>query len=219
MRKIYGIICDNYDSIAEHHRRSGKVDNFHLAKVSTVMPEKFHCDGAPILDPQYRDMASKVGKEIMMAISVCTGDLTRLDIPKKFWFFYVVTRFWYLHISYVDKDVLLKAVILSAMKYLKTPGTDFPAVRALSKLPNPAAVHAHALAQWQSVYYDIYCLNQLLLEPLPPLQISLILECSNVIKVFSALLTSSEEDLICQMQLSDAEKSIYRSLCSEVKKT
>ena len=216
--KIYGIICGNHCSIAEHHRRSGQIDNFHVVKVSTVMPANFHCAGAPILDPQYHDMASQVGKEIMMAISDCTRDLTRLDIPDKFWFFYVVTRFWYLHIdSQVDKDVLLKAVILSSMKYLKAPRTDFLAVQVLPNPPNPAAVHA--LAQWQSVYYDIYCLNQLLLEPLPPLQISTIFECSNVIKVFFALLDSNEGDLICQMQLGDADKNTYRSLYTEVKKT
>ena len=216
-QKIYGIICGNRGSIAEHHRRRGKVDEFPLIRVRAIMPEKFHCADAPILDPQYCEMASKVGKEIMMAISGCTRDLTRLDIPDNFWFFYVVTRFWYLHIdSRVDKDLLLKAVILSAIKYLRRPNANM-AVQALSKLPNPSAVHA--LAQWQSVYYDIYCLNQLLLEPLPPLQISLIFECSNIIEVFSELLASSEGDLISQMQLGDADKSIYRSLYSEVKKT
>ena len=218
--KIYGIICGNHGSIAEHHRRGGKVDDFPLIRVRAVMPEKFRCAGRPILDPQYHDMASKVGKEIVMAISGCTRDLTRLDIPENFWFFYVVTRFWYLHIdSRVDKDVLLKAVILSAMKYLNTPtgNADFPAAQSFPKLPNPSAVHA--LAQWQSVYYDMYCLNQLLLEPLPPLQISMIFECSDVIKVFSALLASSEGDLMHQMQLGDADKNTYRSLYSEVKKT
>ena len=215
---IYGIVCGNHGSIAEHHRREGKVDNFPLIRVSAKMPAQFRCAGAPILDAaQYHNMASKVGEEIMMAISVSMGELRRLGIPDEFWFFYAVTRFWYLHIHpRVDKDVLLKVIILSAIKNLKARDVDFPVVQ-MRNPPDPAIVHA--LAQWQSVYYDLYCLNQLLLQPLPPLQISLVFECSNVVKFFSVLPAASEGDLIRQMHLSDADKNIYRSLYGEIRKS
>ena len=215
---IYGIISGNHGSIAEHHRREGKVDEFPLIRVRAKMPAQFHCAGAPILDAQYHSMASKVGEEIIIAISASTGEPRRLGIPDEFRFFYAVTRFWYLHIrSRVDKDVLLKAVILSAIKNLKAQDNDFPVMQAMRNPPDPGVVHA--LAQWQSVYYDLYCLNQLLLEPLPPLQISLVFECSNIVKFFSVLSASSrEDDLIRQMRLSDADKNVYRSLYSEVRK-
>ena len=215
---IYGIISGNHGSIAEHHRREGKVDEFPLIRVRARMPAQFHCAGAPVLDAQYRNIASKVGEEIITAFSAPTGELRRLGIPDEFWFFYAVTRFWYWHIHpRVDKDVLLKAIILSAIKNLKALDIDFPVVQAMRNPPDPGVVHA--LAQWQSVYYDLYCLNQLLLEPLPPLQVSLFFECSNVVKFFSVLSASSEGDLIRQMQLSDADKNIYSSLYSEVRKT
>ena len=163
-------------------------------------------------------MASKDGKEILMAISASTGELSRVGIPNEFWFFYAVAYFWYSQIhSRIDKDILLKAIILSAIKNLKARDVDFPLMPAMHSPPDPAVVHA--LAQWQSVYYDLYCLNQLLLEPLPPLQISLVFECSNIVKFFSVLPASREGDLILQMHLSDADKNLYRSLYSEVRKT
>jgi len=215
---IYGIICGNHGSIPEHHRREGRVDDFPLIRVRAKMPVQFHCVDAPILDANYRSQASKFGEEIMIGVSLSKGEFKRLDVPNEFWFFYAVTRFWYLHVDHrVNKDVLLKAIILSAIKFLKARDIDFPPVQAMPNPPNPALVHA--LAQWQSIYYDLYCLNQLLLEPLPPLQISLVFECSNVIKFFSAVSTCSGGDLICQMGLSDTDKNIYRTLYGEVRKT
>ena len=104
--------------------------------------------------------------------------------PNEFWFFYAITDYWYLHVTTrVNKNVMLKTIILSAIKCLKAQDKDFPAVQSLPNPPDAALVHA--LAQWQSICYDLYCLNQLLLEPLPSLQVSLVLECSNVVK-FSA---------------------------------
>ena len=221
IRKItYGIICGNHGSIAEHHRREGKVNEFPLIRERAKMPSQFHCDDAPILDAQYQNDASKYGEQIMMATSMAPGEFRRLQgIPNEFWLFYAVTRYWYLHVTTrVNKDVLLKAIILSAIKCLKAQDKDFPAVQSLPNPPDAALVHA--LAQWQSIYYDLYCLNQLLLEPLPSLQVSLVLECFNVVKFYSVLLrTSSGGDLIRQMGLGDADKSIYRSLYGEIKKS
>lgn len=215
---IYGIICGNRGSIPEHHRREGKVDDFPLIRVRARMPVQFHCADAPVLDAKYHHEASRFGEEIMIAVSMAKGEFRRLNIPNEFWFFYAVTRFWYLHVDHrVNKDMLLKAIILSAIKFLKARDINFPVVQAMRNPPDPTLVHA--LAQWQSIYYDLYCLNQLLLEPLPPLQISVVFECSNVMKFFSMVSTCSGGDLIRQMGLSDTDKNIYRTLYSEVRKT
>ena len=216
---IYGIVCGNRGSIAEHQRRKGKVNEFPLIRVRAKMPPQFgHYHDAPILDAQYRSDASKFGKDIMMTVSLCPGEFRGLGIPNEFWFFYAVSCFWYSHVGpQVNKDLLLKAIILSAIKNLKAQDIVFPVVQAMPNPPDASLVHA--LAQWQSIYYDLYCLNQLLLEPLPSLQISLVFECSNVVKFFSMLCMRSGGDLIQQMGLSDVDKNIYRSLYNAVKKT
>ena len=216
---IYGIICGNRGSIAEHHRREGEVKDFPLIRVRAKMPAQFQCANAPILDAQYQNDTSKYGEQIMMAIAVSPAEFRKLGIPNEFSFFYAATRYWYLHVNTrVNKDVLLKAIILSAMKCLKAQDKDFPVVQRMPNPPDAALVHG--LAQWQSIYYDLYCLNQLLLEPLQSLHVSQVLECSNVVKFYSVLLrTSSGGDLIRQMGLDDTDKNIYRSLYGEIKKS
>ena len=216
---IYGIICGNRGSIAEHHRREGEVKDFPLIRVRAKMPAQFQCASAPILDARYQNDTSKYGEQIMMAIAVSPAEFRKLGIPNEFSFFYAVTRYWYIHVNTrVNKDVLLKAIILSAMKCLKAQDKNFPVVQRMPNPPDAALVHG--LAQWQSIYYDLYCLNQLLLEPLQPLHVSQVLECSNVVKFYSVLLhTSSGGDLIRQMGLDDADKNVYRSLYGEIKKS
>lgn len=216
---IYGIICGNCGSIAEHHRREGEVKDFPLIRVRAKMPAQFQRASAPILDAQYHNDTSKYGEQIMMAIAVSPAEFRKLGIPNELSFFYAVTRYWYIHVNTrVNKDVLLKAIILSAMKCLKAQDKDFPVVQRMPNPPDAALVHA--LAQWQSIYYDLYCLNQLLLEPLQPLHVSQVLECSSVVKFYSVLLhTSSGGDLIRQMGLDDADKNVYRSLYGEIKKS
>ena len=216
---IYGIICGNRGSIAEHHRREGEVKDFPLIRVRVKMPAQFQCASAPILDARYQNDTSKYGEQIMMAIAVSPAEFRKLGIPNELSFFYAVTRYWYIHVNTrVNKDVLLKAIILSAMKCLKAQDKDFPLVQRMPNPPDAALVHG--LAQWQSIYYDLYCLNQLLLEPLQSLHVSQVLECSNVVKFYSVLLhTSSGGDLIHQMGLDDADKNIYRSLYGEIKKS
>lgn len=215
---IYGIICGNHGSIAEHHRRKGRVDDFPLIRVRAKKPAQFRCEGAPILDGKYHDMASRFGKDIMIVASKATGEFRGLSIPKEFWFFYAVTRFWYFHFDHqVNKDHVLKAIVLSAVECQRARDINFPVVRSLPNPPEPALVHA--LAQWQSIYHDLYCLNQLLLEPLQPQPISLVLECSKVVKFFMVISMYNGEDLISQLSLSDTDKSIYQGLYCEVKKT
>ena len=216
---IYGIICGNRGSIAEHHRREGEVKDFPLIRVRAKMPAQFQCASAPILDAQYQNDTSKYGEQIMMAIAASPAEFRKLNIPNEFSFFYAVTRYWYLHVNTrVNKDVLSKAIILSAMKCLKAQDKNFPVVQTVPNPPDAALVHA--LAQWQSIYYDLYCLNQLLLEPLQSLHVSQVLECSSVVKFYSVLLhTSSGGDLIRQMGLDDADKNVYRSLYGEIKKS
>ena len=59
------------------------------------------------------------------------------------------------------------------------------------------------IAQWQSTFFDLLCLNQLLLEPLPPIRVSEVLECSNIVWLFRKLQTSREEAVIEEMGLNE----------------
>jgi len=88
----------------------------------------------------------------------------------------------------------------------------------LPDLPFPFSSSLQSLvqSQWQSVFHDLLCLNQILLEPLPPMQVSQTINCTIIIK-FHEFITKDlygEKALICKMELDDKYTKVYDSLCS-----
>jgi len=72
----------------------------------------------------------------------------------------------------------------------------------------------HALSQWQSVYHDLLCLNQLLLEPFSPMQISQTINCTTIIKLYEFFTKDphGEKALICKMELDEDHKKVFDNL-------
>ena len=205
----YGIICGRRGGVIEQQRAKGRVDTFRPIMLRSQIPVQFQCD-VPILDDLYVGTAERFGEEILLATSNCTDKFKKI-IPKKQWFFFIVGRYWYMKADVqVNKDELLKAIILSMLGNSKS-AAQVAAIPA----PDPAVIHA--IAQWQSTYYDLLCLNQLLLEPLPPMGISQVLECSNVSWFFTRVQKCSGGELLAEMGLDDSCKKCYRDIYNETK--
>ena len=133
--------------------------------------------GDCILNPQYPTTVKRYGEEILLNAVNCTVEFKKSITKQEFWFFFVVSYFWYWNLKdeigkttlmplpKVNKDILLKAIILYAMRRMLSIKYETSHMPKLPDRPSPPVVHA--LSQWQSVYHDVLCLNQLLLEPLP----------------------------------------------------
>ncbi|XP_065893868.1 protein asteroid homolog 1-like [Dysidea avara] len=213
----YGIICGRRGRVLEQQRAQGRVDEFQQIVVISKIPVQFQSSDIPLFNDQYVGTAESFGEEIFLAASNCTSEFKKV-ILKEQWFFFIVTRYWYTKAEVqVNKDKLLKAIILSMLRNIKSAGGSSPIAQAASILA-PDLTVIHAIAQWQSTYYDLLCLNQLLLEPLPPMGISQVLECSNVAWFFTRVRKSSGGELIAEMGLDDSCKKCYRDIYNETKR-
>lgn len=78
----------------------------------------------------------------------------------------------------------------------------------------PLSSFAHVFAQWQSLYYDIHCLNQLLRQPLPLLEPAEFLECSSLYGYAKAVTVTGVTEVIQELELDeDAHMAFLRATC------
>ena len=189
-RAIYGILCGKDAFITELQRGENplRYDQIEIKSVTTVT-----YDGRQVPLPSLQSCDSGVeksyGKEILFGIlDVKEKDFKK--IPAYYQLLLAITHFWYKHCTINKKDVLLEAFLLNLQKPLMRLGATTPVHNKVkpqgkrgstktsveSKFPIPS--FTHALAQWQSLYGDIYNLSCLLQEPLILPPVSDFLECS-----------------------------------------
>jgi len=86
-----------------------------------------------------------------------------------------ITHYWYIKTETERKDVFLHCFQNPRTKAVK-PTT------VAEKIPRQELQISflHAIAEWQSLYYCVHCLNQLLQTPLHLLKPQEFLECSNL---------------------------------------
>ncbi|XP_065896318.1 protein asteroid homolog 1-like [Dysidea avara] len=214
---MYGIVSGMY-GVTEHHRLKGKIHDFENALVETNIPVQFWCISATaaILDPQYQTILKGCNEDILLDAIECSKEFKK-TVPQEFWFLYHVSRFWYLHAKFdVElKNVLLKAIILCVMKNTvatKWHTSGLPDLPFIFNFSLQSLVHA--LSQWQSVYHDLLCLNQILLEPLAPMQISQTINCTTIIKFHEFITKDAHGDkaLISKMELDEKVYDILYNL-------
>ena len=202
----YGIIS-GMSGVTEHQRCKGTVHDFQDFLVETDIPYQFWGSSVAILELQYQSKVKGCGESIILDAVNSKVDFKK-HIPKELWFFYHVCCFWY-SAAKADKNLknaLLKAIILCVMK--NTTSSKFH-TSDLPLILDPPVVRA--LSQWQSVYYDLLCLNRLLLEPLPPMQISQTINCSTIITLYEFITNNGNGDqtIICKMELGDDCKKVF----------
>ena len=189
-RAIYGILCGKDAFITELQRGENplRYDQIEIRSVTTVT-----YDGRQVPLPSLQSCDSGVdkdyGKEILFGIL----DIKEKDfkkIPAHYQLLLAITQYWYNHSTINKKDVLLKAFLLNLQKPLMPLGTTASvhkevkpkgkqgSTKVLANPVFPIPSFTHALAQWQSLYCDIYNLTRLLQEPLVLPLVFNFLECS-----------------------------------------
>ena len=222
---IYGIIRGMH-GVTEHHRVQKMADCFQDAFIITKTPFQLWQLSGTVLNPQYPNTVKICGDEIILEAVRCTVEFKKSITKPEFWFFFLVSYFWYwnakddfvetsrgLILGFKDegkKCNLLRAIILYTMRKILSIKYQTSHLPNLPDKPFPEVVHA--LSQWQSVYHDLLCLNQILLNPLPPMQISQTFNCTTVVKFFVFITEHGDKKLVHEMNLDDNCKKIYDDL-------
>ena len=207
-RAIYGILCGNA-YITEYQRGENPLcyDEIQIKSVTTIM-----YDGKEIALPSLHSCGSEIEKDYGKKILFGLLDVKEEDFKKistDYHLLLAMTHFWYKHYTINKKDVILKAFLLNLQKPLLQLGTTVAKPQGKKGTAKPSAKpifpipsFTHALAQWQSLYGDIYNLGQLLQEPLMLLPVSDFLECTYLHSLVEAIIKTGVKKVIQQNGLN-----------------
>ena len=217
-RVIYGILCGNNAFITECQRGENplRYDQIEIKSVTHVT-----YDDKKITLPSLESCGLKIereyGKKVLFGIlDVKEGDFKK--IPTNYHLLLAITCYWYKHCTISKKDAILKAFLLNLQKPGIIQNTTSSSVcrgetrkhkkssSTSAKPLFPVASFVHAIAQWQSLYHDIYCLNKLLQEPLILLPVSDFLECSSLHDYIEVVIKEGVKKVIQQNGL---DRSVY----------
>lgn len=224
-RVIYGILCGKDAFITEFQRGENPLqyDQIEIKSVTTVT-----YDGRQVPLPSLQScdlgIESNYGKEILFGI-LDVRDEDFKKIPACYQLLLAITHFWYKHSTINKKDVLLKAFLLNLQKSLMRLGATVSvhsevkpqgkkgSTKALAEPKFPIPSFTHALAQWQSLYGDIYNLSRLLQEPLMLPSVSDFLECSYLHSLVEVVIKLGVKKVIQQNGL---DRNMYSDFLSVV---
>ena len=208
---IYGILCGSSVSVREHQRHERSYVTFEIKVVRSAASVAYHGNAIPL--PSLSCCSTEVhsAKKILYGVLECREKDFK-SFAKNYRVVLAVTRYWYNKCIDVDKNALLHSFLL----FLQQPKT----VVALKMSPPsrqasfPLSSFTHAFAQWQSLYYDIHCLNQLLRQPLPLLEPAEFLECSNLYGYTKAVMENGVTEVIHWLELDmDAYVAFLKAVC------
>ena len=115
----------------------------------------------------------------------------------------------------VERNILeyvrtLSKLVVPTQSTLPTPPTP------PTQPPFSIASFAHAFAQWQSLYRDIQCFNELLQRPLKLLSVSGFLECSYLYSLVEAVMKGGVSAVIKQHCLNRTTYRLFFVVTSSV---
>ena len=219
-RAIYGILCGSNNGVITEYQRGDnplKYDTVHIGSVTTVT-----YDGKKIPLPSLQscgmNLEKDYGKRILFGIlDVKEEDLKK--IPTNHQLLLAITRYWYRYCTINRKNVLVKAFLLNLQQPLAPLDTTLSekqesknSVTISSAKPSfPVSSFIHAFAQWQSLYHDVYNLNQLLQESLILLPVSDFLECCYLHSLVEVVIKRGVEKVIEQNGL---DQNLYLDFLS-----
>ena len=232
-KAIYGILCGS-DVCVSENQRCKCATSYEVVEIESTTHVTY--DGKQIPLPTLQSCGSKVdvdyGRKILFGI-LDTRKEDFKSVPKDYKLFLAITRNWYKHCMIKKKHILLSSFILLVQlsKEHKIERNISEYVRTLSKLvlstqstlptpstqpPFPIASFAHAFAQWQSLYRDIQCLNELLQRPLKLLPVSGFLECSYLYSLVEAVMKGGVSAVIKQHCLNRTTYRLFLAVTSSV---
>ena len=227
---IYAITSTKDGEIFEYQRCLGNFTDY--KHVSMEVVNQVTHKNEIICVPQLHDVPSfSVTKKrhILFGVLGCTEEMFA-QFPINLMIVLAITRYWRIH-SETDLDLcnLLSVLIIHLMRVLSKQSIQ--TTHELESLPyrewtidtttlkeitcGHLVQFVHAFAQWQSLYHDIYCLNQLLLEPTEMLGLSEFFEGTEMYSCFVNILNNGVEGVIRHKQIDSTQyNSIYKILMS-----
>ena len=207
-RAIYGILCGSDACILESQRRECAAI-FDEVEIKTVSHVTYDGEQIPLptLQSCGSELDGKYGRKILFGILDAREEDFK-NIPQDYQLLLAITRYWYEYCTVEKKEILLKSFILllQLSKENKLERYRSAIGGLLAKHTEPPfriASFAHAFAQWQTLYHDIKCLDELLQMPLK-LQpsVSDFLECSSLYGLVEAVMIGGDLKVIEQHHLN-----------------
>jgi len=130
-----------------------------------------------------------------------------------------VTRYWYIksELKLDLKEIFMQSFLL----FLQSPFSKAKDTMAQSTVAtgenSPKGfqnLFLHHIAEWQSLYYCVHCLNQLLKQPVHLLQPSKFLECSNLYSYIEAVFKDGANKVIDYNGLNEITYETYLNACN-----
>ena len=203
-KAIYGILCGSEISILECQRCDYEMSYHGVEVVSTT---HVICDGREISLPMLQSCGSEIdaeyGMQILFGILLSRKEDFK-NVPRDYQLLLAITCYWYKHCTINQKEILLSSFILLVQIFKEHKVEKSLSGRTLpnsTQPPFPVASFAHAFAQWQSLYRDVQCLNELLQRPLKLLLVSDFLECSYLYSLVEAVMKGGVSKVIKQHAL------------------
>ena len=212
VRKIvYGILCSNGTSVREHQRRERSAVTFEIKMVKAASFVTYHGTKIPLPGLSCCNTEVDSAKKILYGVLECREKDFK-SFAKNYRLVLAITRYWYNKCITADQNMFLHSFLL----FLQKPNTAVFSKTSLSTRLGLFSLSSfvHAFAQWQSLYYDTHCLNQLLRQPLPLLEPAEFLECSNLYGYTKAVMEIGVSEVIQRLELDgNAYSAFLHAIC------
>ena len=227
---IYAITSTEGGEIFEYQRCLGNFKDYKHVSMEVVNQVKYRNEIVHV--PQLLDIPlfSTIKKiQILFGVLECTAEMFA-QFPSNLRIVLAITRFWRIHLETdINPCFLLSALVIhliegSSKQLIQTtyelesmPYREWTIDSITLKEITCGYLlqFVHAFSQWQSLYHDIYCLNQLLLEPVELFGLPEFFEGTKMYKSFQDLLNHGIEKVILSKELDATQYySMFKILMS-----
>ena len=217
---IYSILCGTDACILES-QRSKCATSFKEVEINSITHVTY--DGEQIPLPTLQSCGTEIDAEYGKKILFGILDAREEDfnyIPQDYQLLLAITRYWYKHCTVEKKEVLLKPFILLLQLSKENKLERYTSIgRPSAKYTEPPfriASFAHAFAQWQTLYHDIKCLDELLQMPLKLPLVSDFLECSCLYSLVEATMKGGDLKVVEEYHLNQKTYQVFFAVtCNE----
>lgn len=225
---IYTITCAKDGEIFEYQRCLGNFKDYKHVRMEMVNQIRYQNE--IIYTPWLHDIPSvniSKRRHILYGVLECTEEMF-VQFPSDLRLVLAITRYWRIHsVTNLNLYNLLSVLIIQLIE--NSPKRLIQTTCELESLPHREWTvgsatlkeiaygyltrFVHAFAQWQSLYHDIYCLNQLLLEPDMMLGMSEFFEGTKMYSCFQDILDHGIERVFLNKEVDRAQySSIFKVL-------
>lgn len=204
---IYGILCTSSTCVHEHQRHERSV-TFDMKIITAVTSVTYH--GRKIQIPNLHGCSTEIesSKKVLYGVLECREKDFK-TFSKDYRLLLAITCYWYSKCIPPENNFFLYSFLL----FLQKP-KGVVAIKTPKQTLFSLSSFVHAFAQWQSLYYDVRCLNELLQQPLPLMEPAEFLEFSNLYGYTRAVTEAGITEVMKQLELDGtAYWAFLRATC------